>query len=93
MYFFADLKRRNIYKIQSAFIWNRNRGPAEESFDEEMEHNRQKYLRNEVDCLKRTLAKRQAQLHEAERALKDCNADLREAKEQVLMIIIENVLQ
>ncbi|PVD21840.1 hypothetical protein C0Q70_17642 [Pomacea canaliculata] len=71
------LRERNIKRLLKM-----NRGPAEDSFDEEMEHNRQKYLRNEVDCLERTLAKRQAQLHEAERALKDCNADLREAKEQ-----------
>ena len=55
----------------------------DDSFDEAMERSRQRYLQDEVDCLERTLAKRQAQLREAERMLKDTNSDLKEAKEQV----------
>ena len=59
----------------------------DDSFDEAMERSRQRYLQDEVDCLERTLAKRQAQLREAERMLKDTNSDLKEAKEQVNVFV------
>ena len=60
-----------------------SRRGEDDSFDEAMERSRQRYLKDEIECLERTLAKRQAQLREAERMLKDTNNDLKEAKEQV----------
>lgn len=57
---------------------------GEDSFDELMERNRQKYLQEEVQCLEKTLAKRQGQLRDVERNLKDCNYELKDAKEQVI---------
>ena len=55
----------------------------EDSFDERMENSRKKMLKDEIKCLEQTLAKRKAQLREADRLLKECNTDLRCAREEV----------
>lgn len=44
---------------------------------------RRKFLRNEIDALERTLAKRRSQLQDADKLLHVCNSDLQEAKEEV----------
>lgn len=44
---------------------------------------RGKFLRNEIDALERTLAKRRSQLQDADKLLRVCNSDLQEAKEEV----------
>lgn len=44
---------------------------------------RRKFLRNEIDALERTLAKRRSQLQDADKLLRVCNSDLQEAKEEV----------
>lgn len=54
------------------------------SFDEEAERSRQKYIIDELACLEKTLAKRQAQLRDTERSLKECKSNLLDAKEQVI---------
>nr|XP_034299667.1 centriolin isoform X8 [Crassostrea gigas] len=43
---------------------------------------RRKFLRNEIDALERTLAKRRSQLQDADKLLRVCNSDLQEAKEE-----------
>uniref|UniRef100_K1Q2Y9 Paramyosin n=1 Tax=Magallana gigas TaxID=29159 RepID=K1Q2Y9_MAGGI len=43
---------------------------------------RRKFLRNEIDALERTLAKRRSQLQDADKLLHVCNSDLQEAKEE-----------
>ncbi|XP_041369906.1 centriolin-like [Gigantopelta aegis] len=77
----------NIMKIRNEKITVKRRHDnryteSEDSFDEALERNRQKFLRDELDCLEKTLAKRTAQLHDTERLLKECNVNLKEAKEQ-----------
>lgn len=47
---------------------------------------RRKFLRNEIDALERTLAKRRSQLQDADKLLRVCNSDLQEAKEEVGII-------
>jgi len=42
-------------------------------------------LRDEIRCLELTLAKRKAQLREADRLLKECNTDLKCARDEVRM--------
>ncbi|XP_056011092.1 centriolin-like isoform X6 [Ostrea edulis] len=58
----------------------------EESFTEEDEiglaGSRRKFLRNEIDALERTLAKRRNQLQDADKLLRVCSSDLQEAKEE-----------
>nr|KAG5703045.1 hypothetical protein BaRGS_016206 [Batillaria attramentaria] len=73
----GKLRDQNIKKLVKI-----SRRGDDDSFDEAMERNRQRYLQDELECLERTLAKRQTQLREAERSLKETNADLKEAKEQ-----------
>lgn len=82
----------SMLSLKLYFRLRRNEG--EDSFDELMERNRQKYLQEEVQCLEKTLAKRQGQLRDTERNLKDCNHDLKDAKEQVSsdMVNKENYL-
>ena len=55
----------------------------EDSFDERMENSRKKMLKDEIKCLEATLAKRKAQLREADRLLKECNSDLKYARDEV----------
>ena len=59
----------------------------DESLTEEedvgMAGSRRKFLRNEIDALERTLAKRRNQLQDADKLLRVCNSDLQEAKEEV----------
>ena len=59
----------------------------DESLTEEddvgMAGSRRKFLRNEIDALERTLAKRRSQLQDADKLLRVCNSDLQEAKEEV----------
>ena len=57
-----------------------------DSEDPRMANSRRKFLNKEVDALERTLAKRRSQLQDADRLLKECNYDLREAREQVCVI-------
>ncbi|XP_078324889.1 uncharacterized protein LOC111125942 isoform X3 [Crassostrea virginica] len=58
----------------------------DESLTEEddvgMAGSRRKFLRNEIDALERTLAKRRSQLQDADKLLRVCNSDLQEAKEE-----------
>ncbi|KAL4219131.1 hypothetical protein ACF0H5_021713 [Mactra antiquata] len=54
----------------------------EDSFDERMENSRKKMIKDEIHCLEQTLAKRKAQLREADRLLKECNTDLKCAREE-----------
>ncbi|XP_053381516.1 centriolin-like isoform X4 [Mercenaria mercenaria] len=54
----------------------------EDSFDERMENSRKKMIKDEIRCLEQTLAKRKAQLREADRLLKECNTDLKCAREE-----------
>ena len=48
-----------------------------------MENSRKKLLTDEIKCLELTLAKRKAQLREADRLLKECNTDLKCARDEV----------
>ena len=57
----------------------------DDEFDERMENSRKKMLRDEIRCLELTLAKRKAQLREADRLLKECNTDLKCARDEVSM--------
>ncbi|XP_061184132.1 centriolin-like [Saccostrea echinata] len=58
----------------------------DESFTEEddigMAGSRRKFLRNEIEALERTLAKRRSQLQDADKLLRVCNSDLEDAKEE-----------
>ncbi|XP_059175304.1 centriolin-like isoform X2 [Physella acuta] len=71
------LRKKNDKKV---FI--RHKRALDDSFIEEIERYRLKHITDELHCLQKTLAKRQAQLKEAERNLKECNSELREAKDQ-----------
>ena len=55
----------------------------EDDFDERMENSRKKMLKDEIKCLELTLAKRKSQLREADRLLKECNTDLKYARDEV----------
>ncbi|XP_052229704.1 centriolin-like isoform X2 [Dreissena polymorpha] len=61
----------------------------EDSFDERMENSRKKMLKDEIKCLEQTLAKRKAQLREADRLLKECNTDLKCAREEAIETVRE----
>ncbi|XP_070176721.1 centriolin-like isoform X2 [Littorina saxatilis] len=76
------LREKNVKKLVKV-----SRNGGDDSFDEAMERSRQRYLKEEVDCLEKTLAKRTAQLREAERSLKETNTDLKEAKEQARVTV------
>ncbi|XP_067662812.1 centriolin-like [Haliotis asinina] len=54
----------------------------DDSLDESACRSRQTYLQDEIACLEKTLAKRTGQLREADKLLKECNADLKDAREQ-----------
>ncbi|KAK3605923.1 hypothetical protein CHS0354_017828 [Potamilus streckersoni] len=53
-----------------------------DAFEEKMEGCRHNYMKDEIECLERTLAKRRMQLKEADRLLKECNMDLKDARTQ-----------
>ena len=59
----------------------------EDSFDERMDNSRKKLLRDEIRCLEETLAKRKSQLREADRLLKECNTDLKCARDEVSITV------
>ena len=56
---------------------------SDDSVDLEMVRSRQGYLRDEVDNLEKTLAKRRGQLKDADGLLRKCNTDLQDARDQV----------
>ena len=58
----------------------------EDDFDERMENSRKKMLKDEIKCLELTLAKRKSQLREADRLLKECNTDLKYARDEVRVV-------
>ena len=58
----------------------------EDDFDERMENSRKKMLKDEIKCLELTLAKRKSQLREADRLLKECNTDLKYARDEVRIL-------
>ena len=49
-------------------------------FDPRYWGTREEYLQNEIKCLEETLAKRRAELREADKLLQECHSDLTEAK-------------
>ncbi|KAJ8300333.1 hypothetical protein KUTeg_021852 [Tegillarca granosa] len=74
-----------ILRIQNSKFPRRRKSvdyDSDESFETRIENSRQKYLKDEIECLERTLAKRRGQLRDADRMLKECNNDIRDAREQ-----------
>ncbi|KAK0063368.1 centriolin, partial [Biomphalaria pfeifferi] len=63
-----DHKRRHLIEKQQ--------------FEDTIERSRLLYLMDELKCVERSLAKRNGQLRDTERKLKECNIDLKHAKEQ-----------
>ncbi|KAL5012076.1 hypothetical protein ScPMuIL_010627 [Solemya velum] len=77
----------NFLRVHNEKLLQRRREKAmdeesDESLDEKIGNSRQKYIKDEMDCLQKTLAKRRLQLREADRLLKECNTDLKDAKEE-----------
>ena len=58
-------------------------GDYEYDYDPRSLQSRQNYLREELPCLEETLAKRKAELRESDKLLKECEADLQAAKQEV----------
>ncbi|XP_055896823.1 centriolin-like isoform X5 [Biomphalaria glabrata] len=63
-----DHKRRHLIEKQQ--------------FEDTIERSKLLYLMDELKCVERSLAKRNGQLRDTERKLKECNIDLKHAKEQ-----------
>ena len=90
MLFVLHTRRPN--KIRSnrfrAFIKGENDFLTQDS-DFEYEYNprirrpRKEFLLDEISCLEETLAKRRAELREADELLNDCREDLKDAREEV----------
>lgn len=59
---------------------------SDDSVSEGLKTSRRNYLKDEINALERTLAKRRGQLKNADRLLKECNTDLMDAREQVCLI-------
>ena len=80
----------NSYSIVSyrAFLNGENDFSTQDS-DYEYEYNprirrpRKDFLIDEISCLEETLAKRRAELREADELLNDCREDLKDAREEV----------
>ena len=48
---------------------------------------------DEISCLEETLAKRRAELREADELLNDCREDLKEAREEVIIkVVLQEVI-
>ncbi|XP_071115643.1 centriolin-like [Haliotis cracherodii] len=85
-------EKRSSAKEELDFLRTRNMKNAirskqrkyedDDSLDESACRSRQTYLQDEIACLEKTLAKRTGQLREADKLLKECNADLKDAREQ-----------
>ncbi|KAL3870359.1 hypothetical protein ACJMK2_038429 [Sinanodonta woodiana] len=78
---------RESAKDKLAYLKNLNKkrrhaDVESDAFDEKMEGCRHNYMKDEIECLERTLAKRRMQLKEADRLLKQCNMDLKDARTQ-----------
>ena len=57
--------------------------PEEEDYNNLQISMREDDLEDEIRCLEETLAKRRAELREADRLLQECNTDLRAAQDKV----------
>ena len=80
-----DSKNLKAQKLILFLVFRKMRvySDEEDSFDERMENSRKNLLKDEIRCLELTLAKRKAQLREADRLLKECNTDLKYARDEV----------